>query len=305
MEIDGVIHKFRYVDRMTLPKTDGLVRQAISLIKTQEDFNNVPRILEGLQHANRQLNPTHLNKIIRKAVTAERLDVIIQTVRAAKRTGFKLDRAELINELLVAIQWRAIHHGFEKKRTQHALKQTEDLIALLEDNKSLHHSKEGALKRPFYQDPLVLAARLHMAAAYAVHHQGGKDKDGKVTKYAEELYFHWKKGGVLDLYSAEAYRDRSKVRYLLDRNNFLYHISPVLNGLNLAAQVVDAGLAMHLRDTADAVDTEVGDAFYSKERKQGGRGESMYNWIFNYEATKEAELKAQAEEAAEEAESTA
>ncbi|KAK3985511.1 hypothetical protein QBC44DRAFT_334919 [Cladorrhinum sp. PSN332] len=298
MEIDGVVHKFRYVDRMTLPNTQELVRQAIKLIKTGGDFNNVPKVLEGLVHANRDVDPTTFCKLIRKAMLADRLDVIINSVRAVKRTGFKLDRSEIINELLVAIQTRAIRHGFDKKWTEHALKQTQDIISLLESNADLHKTKEAALKHPFYQDPLVLAARLHMAAAFAVHHQDGKDVNGKVTKLAEELMFFWNEGkGVLDLYPEGAYTERNKMRYLLNRNNFLYHISPVLNGLSLAAQVVDAGLAMQLQNRADAVDAEIRDALQSKERKPGGRGEQMYNWIFNPEAPTEAELEAQAEEA--------
>ncbi|KAK4169328.1 hypothetical protein QBC43DRAFT_307461 [Cladorrhinum sp. PSN259] len=297
MEIDGVVHKFRYVDRMTLPRTHELLQQAVKLMKTRGDLDNVPKILEGLVHANRDVEPYTFNKLIRKALEADRLDVIINSVRAVKRTGFKLNRSEIINELLVAIQSRAIRSGFDKRRTEHALKQTQDIISLLESNEDLHKDKRGTKKHHFYQDPLVLAARLHMAAALAVHHQGGKDVSGKVTKLAEELMHFWKEGqGVLDLYPEAAYTERHRLRYLMDRNNFLYYISPVLNGLTLAAQVVDGGLAMQLQNRADAVDAEVRDALQSPKRKQGGRGEKMYNWIFNPEA-EQAEVEAEAEEA--------
>ncbi|KAK4460275.1 hypothetical protein QBC42DRAFT_272819 [Cladorrhinum samala] len=295
MEIDGVIHKFRYVDRMRLPVTMDLVRDAIKLIKTRGDFDNVPKVLEGLVHAHRRVDPWVFVYLIRKAEELDRLDVIVNSVKAVKRTGFKLSHAEIINEMLVAIQLRAIRARFDKKKTEHALKQTQNVVAALETDKELHHNRRGALDHAFFLDPLVLAARLHMAAALAVHHNGGKDVDRKVTEYASQLMYIWKEGkGVLDVYEGAQYRDRDKVRYLMDQNNFLWHVSPVLNGLNLAAQVVDPGLAMQLRNRADAVDAEIRDAWQSDKRKPGGRGEKMYNLIFNPE---EAQVAEEAEEA--------
>lgn len=290
MEIDGVIHKFRYVDRMHLPAAMDLVRDAVKLIKTRGDFDNVPKVLEGLLHAHRSVQPWVFAHLIRKAEELDRLDVIVNSVKAVKRTGFKLSHAEIINELLVAIQLRATRAGFDKKKTEHALKQTQNVVGTLESDKELHHDRRGALKHVFYLDPLVLAARLHMAAALAVHHNGGKDVDRKVTEYASQLMYIWKEGkGALDVYEGAEYQGRDKARYLMNQNNFLWHVSPVLNGLNLAAQVVDPGLAMQLRNRADAVDAEIRDAFQSDKRRPGGRGEKMYNWIFNPEEAQVAE----------------
>ncbi|KAL2021055.1 hypothetical protein VTK56DRAFT_7710 [Thermocarpiscus australiensis] len=297
LEIDGVVHKFRYVNRVTdLPNTHALVRDAIRAMKTSSDFHNLPMLLEGCERANRKLDETLYPKMIRRAAMANCLRVIIDCIRAVERTGFKLDTSEKINELLVWIQKRPIDSGWDKGATRAALKQTQLVLELLEGNES-HRPKKGSAGRfPFYRDPQVLAARLHMAAALAVHHQGAKDADGSVTKYAEELVRLWPEGkGLLDLQPDVAYGERSRMRYLLDRNMYLWYASPVLNGLTLAAQVVaDPGLAMQLQNRADAVDAEIRTALASEKLKKGGRGEYMYNKLFNPQ--EEAEEQATAEE---------
>jgi hypothetical protein len=289
MEIDGVVHKFRYVDRMTeMPNTRKALRRVFDCMKTPADFKNVPPLLEGCVRARRKVDPEMLTKLIRRASMHGGLQVIVDCVKAVGRTGFKLDTSEKINELLTWIQHPAIMSGFNKAKTQTALKQVQLILNILESEQIHWPSKESEGRFPFYRDPQMLAARLHMAAAMAVYHQEGKDENGKVTKYAQELVALWpENAGLLDLQPDESYQSKTKMQYLLDRNHYLWIASPVLNGLTLATQVVDPGLVMHLQNRADAVEAEVRAALDSDKLKRGGRGELMYNTLFNPQANAE------------------
>ncbi|KAK4156015.1 hypothetical protein C8A00DRAFT_31065 [Chaetomidium leptoderma] len=294
MEIDGVVHKFRHLNQMQdLPNTHGSWTSALALMKTLADFQNVQPLLEGCMRDRRRVSPDMHVKIIRRAALHDSLEVVMDCVRAVQRTGFKLDRSEIINELLVCLQWPAISSGWNAGKTKTALRQIQLVLDILESDKS-HMPKDitvGAFR--FYQDPQVLAARLHMAAARAVYHQDGKDVDGKVTKYAEEIVALWPEGnGLLDLQPDASYADRWKMKYLLHRNTYLWLASPVLNGLMLAAQVVDPGLAMQLQNRADMVDAEVKTALSAPERVKSGKAENMYQALFNPQAKEEVEEEA-------------
>jgi hypothetical protein len=300
MEIDGVVHKFRYRNKTAdVPSTTVTAHQAIALMTTPADFKNIPPLLEGFVRAGRKLSTDFYAKIIRKLAMNDCLNIVVSCIKGVDRTGFKLNQSELINMLLVYMQRPAITSGWNLSKTWTALKDVRLILNILESDNDHAPKATQAGAFPYYRDPQVLAARLHMAAARAVHHQGGKDEDGTVAKYAEELVTLWPEDtGLLDLQPDEAYKKHGNMRYLLHRDAFLFYAAPVLNGLTLAAQVVDPGLAMQLQNRADMVDAEVSTALAAPERKPGGRGEAMYNALFNPQAAQAEKEAAEVEEAA-------
>lgn len=285
LEIDGVVHKFYYVDKLTgYPNTRELVTRILNRMKKPSYIaNNLMPLLQGLKRAQRKLDLSLWPKIVRRAALAGSLDTVMTCAKQADKTGFRLSTSQTISELICYIQQPAIETNFKMRKVQSALKKIQTVLDLLEGEPDVHKPAPDADGRyPFYRDPQFLAARLHMAAALAVHHKGGKDRNGRVTKYAEELVKLWPEGaGLLDLQPELSYKQKERMAYLLDRNTYLWVASPILNGLNLAAQVVDPGLAMQLQNRADAVDAEVRAALASEERKKGGRGEVIYNKLFN------------------------
>ncbi|KAL1843788.1 hypothetical protein VTJ49DRAFT_7498 [Mycothermus thermophilus] len=285
MEIDGVIHRFRYVDIcQDLPSTTKTLSAAFKMMSTEDDFRNVRPLLEGARRAGRKLNNPLIGSLIRHAAEHDMLDVVLECAKAAEKTGIKLDRSEHISQLLAWIQWPAIRSGFPAEETKAALRRVCRVVDMLEEDEEVHRPEpatKGAF--PFYRDPQVLAMRLHMAAARAVYHRKGKDDpEGNLGKWATELMALWPEDkGLLDLQPDEAYRDKNKMEYMLDRSQYLWVASPVLHGLTLAAQVVDPALAMQLQNRADKVEEEVKVAFASDKLSTKGRGRAMYNALFN------------------------
>lgn len=290
MEIDGVVHKFRYRSRAAdLPSSKATVKEAFKLISTPADLHNIPPLLAGVVRAGHKLDLSMYSIFLRLAATHNQLQLIMDCIKTADRTGFKLNNSMIINELLVYLQQPAITSNWNEAKTKDALKQVRLILNILESDES-HFPKGNRVGAfPFYRDPQVLGSRLHMAAARAVYLKDGKDEDGQVAKYAQELVTLWPENtGLLGLQPDESYRKSGSMRYLLDRNAYLFYASPVLNGLTLAAQVVDPALAMQLQNRADAVEAEVQTALGSLEKKKG-RGISLYNALFNPEEQQEQE----------------
>ncbi|KAK0669659.1 hypothetical protein QBC41DRAFT_319352 [Cercophora samala] len=284
MEIDGVIHKFRYVDPLKdIPSAYKLVKQAVIRME-HEDFHNLHLLLKGYKRANRKLDQELTHKIIKKAWENGRLDAIIDCAKQVELTGFKLDTPLVLSELLVGLQTPAIESGFKAELLRKALKETEKVIDLLEfEGKGHQPSERSKTPRPFHHEPMFLGLRLNLAATLAVKHRDGQDVDGKVAQYAEQLVHFWPENtGILDLQPDAAYEDPLNVQYLLDRNNFLYHVSPVLHGLQMAAKVVDPGLSMKLQNRADALENEI-DQAYNWPGRVRPEGERMYQWMFDTE----------------------
>ncbi|EAQ89094.1 hypothetical protein CHGG_05713 [Chaetomium globosum CBS 148.51] len=56
MEIDGVVHKFRYRSRVRdLPSSRDTVREAFKLISTPADLHNIPPLLAGVVRGGTQI----------------------------------------------------------------------------------------------------------------------------------------------------------------------------------------------------------------------------------------------------------
>ncbi len=283
-----MVHKFGYISkRRDLPSTTETWRSALSLMKTPADIQNIATLLEGCARAHIKVPESMRSKIIRTAAKNNNLQVVVECVKAPKRTGFKLNTPELVNELLISIQLPAINSGWDEAKTKAALKQTTLILNVLEGES--HRPRLSAKGRfPLYRDPSSLAARLHLAAARAVHHQDGKDVDGKVAEYARELLKVWPEGqGLLSVYGPEAYQHREQARYLMESNNFLWFASPVLSALNMAAKVVSNGdLAQQLQQRAQTVEGEVKRALAESATKPrtlpnpDKRGEALYRTLF-------------------------
>lgn len=285
MEIDENVLKFYYTNIYELPNTREVVFQAIDKMKTTEDWENLPRLLEGVcVHAGRKLRFYDYPKMVRKAGMHGCIGIIFACVRQAKRTGFKLSSSETVNELLLWVQKEAVESGWDQTATESSLAWTDRVIETLEDEKHQPKRRRGEkdLKAyPLFRDPQVLAARLHLAAALAAKHHGGEDVGGRVAKYAKELVSLWPEGkGLMELHSPEAYEERKELRYLQNPNEFLWYAAPILNGLKMAAEVVEPVLAEQLRQRSMPLEKEVEAAWADEKRIPARRGEDMYIKLF-------------------------
>ncbi|KAK3375470.1 hypothetical protein B0H63DRAFT_399789 [Podospora didyma] len=263
LEIDGEVVKFGFQDRFELPNTWKVFQDIYKNMNTKVDFDNLRPALEGLKKAHRHLPHHAYTKLIAKAYHIDALDTILDCVRAVKKTHFKLDHHEKVATLLTAIQTIAVQSGWKKAELEKALKRTQSILDALEAEpvhkpSAKQNSEKWAF--PLYRDPLILSSRLHMAAALAAKHNGGKDVDGVVAKYAQELLSLWpQSAGLGDMYPASGLQNEAYVKYLVDphSNRTLWVLANVQSGLKLAAQVAEPTLAKELLNRTDAIEKDV------------------------------------------------
>ncbi|KAL8381687.1 hypothetical protein RB595_005800 [Gaeumannomyces hyphopodioides] len=115
--IDGEVHKFYYTNRHTdLSEVRKTTIQATKLMKTDEDWANLSRLLTGLHHKAKIQWWRHgkgdFPRLARRAGSQDRIFAIIECARQVADTGFKLDDPELVAEIMYWVQWKAFA-GFE------------------------------------------------------------------------------------------------------------------------------------------------------------------------------------------------
>lgn len=301
MEIDGEKLRFYFTDKVrAVPSTKKSLYEIIDLMKTPDDWAILPRLLEGLcVQAGRKLRYDQYGKMIRRAAMAGCIHTILTCAREVKRTDFRLDSQELANDLMINIQVEAILSDWDAAETAKALQRTERVLDMLEEEDhqpaSRKKAEEAAARTyPLYKDPLILGARLHMAAAMAVKHEGGVDIDGKVAKYAREIVALWPEGrGVAELYGEEDLKADPSLQHLRHDTQIVFTVAPLLHGFRLAAQVVDPELARQLESRAATLEQELSGALARQPLREGGRTRQVYLKLYPGQTPPRAEQTAE------------
>ncbi|CAK7203446.1 hypothetical protein SEUCBS139899_006180 [Sporothrix eucalyptigena] len=313
LEVDGEILRFNHMDRFRdVPNARAAARDAVGRMTTRADFENLPRLLEGLHRSNRRLRPADYARIARRAGERGCIFAVIESARQVQRTGFRLESSETVAEILTHVQMKAVDSAWDEAETRQALVWAELVVDLLQDPShgrrpptyqpgAAGAAAEGSTAAvaatppppppafPLSRDPQVLAARLHLAAVVADKF-GGADTDGKVSRYATELVQLWPAGGkgLRALHPQATYADRrGEMHYLDESNKFLGVAAPLLHGLDTAIRVLggsqgdSAALAGELQSRRDALAAEVHTA---RAAAPDRRGAAIYKKLFESEA---------------------
>lgn len=292
IEIDGKRIKFRYLDykKGEVPTTRKIFFQALDNMKTKEDWQNLPKLLEALQHnARRKFEVSDWPKIVRKAGMSGNLGPIIEAVKKPERTGFKLDMSEKVQEIMSLIVWEAAEAGWSISSLNTALKSAERILEIMEgEGHELHTSdkeRTELIKERFSlrRDPQILATPLFLTAMLAVKH-GKTEHTDKMRRYAQVIVSLWPEGkGLLELHPHEAYVDVEGTAYLMEKNKFVLVASPILKGFDLAMEGLDSdldsALASQLKLRRDPLAAEVRGALEADDMKKG-RGKYLHDKCF-------------------------
>ncbi|GAB7360592.1 hypothetical protein MBLNU230_g0474t1 [Neophaeotheca triangularis] len=178
----------QWIDRRTeVPNRLKLLHTAIDQMSETggEAWNNLPGLLMGLKQCNSPPKPHVVEKIVRRAIQADRIGVLILCLQQSEKIGFVLSQPEVLNQMIQGLHDRAQRCQWSKSATARSLKQAQTIASLLES--SVHGM--GRYLRPDdpRRAPEVVAVFLELAAVYSLKHQGASDVDGKVRAYTERL----------------------------------------------------------------------------------------------------------------------
>ncbi|KAH8156451.1 hypothetical protein CIB48_g11795 [Xylaria polymorpha] len=285
MEIDGEVLKFRHQNVMTdIPDTRQSVIKALNLFEAPADFANLQPLLEGIANAGRKLKPSFYVSILRIVAYKGHIYQIIDCARSVRRTGYKLDTSEKVNEVLHFVQMKARDADWDEAQTRQALNWAEMVIDMLHDeaHQPKRDQSEPVLpgELPLNRDPMVLAAPLHLAAVLVARHGAGEDVLDKVNKLARDVVALWPEGKKLkEVQPPELYDDFEKMGYLLRPTKFITIATPLLHGLETAIEVVEPELAAQLRTRRDTLAAEIQEARETTDSIV--RGEEVYKKFYD------------------------
>ncbi|KAK7717634.1 hypothetical protein SLS64_003129 [Diaporthe eres] len=306
IEIDGKRLRFKYLDyrKGEVPNTRKIFFQALDKMKTKDDWQKLPKLLEALQHnARRKFEVSDWPKIVRKAGMSGNLGPVIEAVKRPERTGFKLDMSEKVQEIMSLIVWEAAEAGWSVSSLNTALRSAERILEVLDGEGHEPHTRDKARAElikerfPLRRDPQVLATPLFLTAMLAVKHGKAEHAD-KMRRYAQVIVSLWPEGkGLLELHPHEAYVDVEGTAYLMEKNKFVLAASPILKGFDLAMEGLSSDLASQIKLRRDPLAAEVRGALEADDMKKG-RGKYLYEKCFVEPSEAQKEAQAEAAQAA-------
>ncbi|KAG4428202.1 hypothetical protein IFR05_016316 [Cadophora sp. M221] len=159
------------------------LQRATKLMKEKRDWDNLPNLLRGLKTVGFRLGQFPPEALVRRAGSAGRQDVVLECLRRADETGLTLTDPSVVVQVFFWIQQKAMASLWDAEETKKALHWAEMVKEMMEDPK--HQAPES--RRSVAEPHEINGILLELAAVRAVKHQGGKDGEGKVKKYALEL----------------------------------------------------------------------------------------------------------------------
>ena len=168
-----------------IPSRWQSIKSIVNLSKTQDDWENVLRIMEGFQNASAPMKTQWKQFIVRRMSIAGQHHLILKAVQKASDTGLRLSDVALANTVFQTIHWKALESEWNPKETKKALDLAEELVELLEDDR--HLGKKDVSIGDIRASPYTIAIPLEMAAVRAKRHTDVQDTDGKVSLYASRF----------------------------------------------------------------------------------------------------------------------
>ena len=211
----------RHMDPQKRPKSSE-IPQIISLMKTKEDWDNLIPFLAGLRLSRRELKPQRWQWLIRKAGEADRLGLILECAKQAKRTGLHLKDIDIVQTVFFQLHSAAKRAQFRNPVLSKVLGFAKQFVELMETPEHVVHDGQLDPKRR----PFVIGVLLELSAARVMNEQDGNDKMGEALSYAHRLCATWELGDYTTSTENWVFADR------LLRENI-----PVANALQLATQM--------------------------------------------------------------------
>lgn len=181
--------QLQWMDRHTeIPNRKVLIRQALSLMEQSGDrkaWSNLPSMLVGLTHIGVKLDEKMMDMIVRKAVLAGRLDIIIQCLEQSRFTGMTLKREEVLRNVIWGLHGHAQKAGWSESAVRKGLAEARQLALMLEAEE--HGTGKVLTSDDPRQRPEIIGVFLELAAVNAYKHQDKTDQGGVLAAYATRL----------------------------------------------------------------------------------------------------------------------
>ncbi|KAM0723368.1 hypothetical protein Q7P37_000354 [Cladosporium fusiforme] len=252
-----------------IPKRQTLIRQALNLMEQsgsdRKAWSNLPGMLVGLTHCGCTPDFKTMEMIVRKAVNAGRVDVILQCLEQSRFTGMTLKRKEVLRNVVWGLHSQAQRDDWSESALRKGLAEARQLSLMLEAEE--HGSGKVLARDDPRQRPEIIGVFLELAAANAYKFHDKQDKGGVVSAYVSRLLSC----------IGEKSQPKSFAPPTVGPVYEMLHGVPIWHGLKLAIQVLGNKTPMAAQANQIVADYEAGltnlaQAIEAQAPKEGSYG---------------------------------
>lgn len=212
----------------------------MSQMKTKEDWQILPKVMQALNHA-RKIDPATWAMLIRKAGEDRSMGAVFDMARRPADHGLKLDSHEKAQKFMTGVVRGVAAAGWTEHAAARGLRDAERVLVLLNDE--AHRPRSGHWVR-MSRDPAFLAVAMTMAAVLARTHVKAAQYGPRLGEYIDVLLATWPEdAGLLSVYPDAEYLKGGGVHYLMQKSQCLVALAPIIKGFELAQHAVGSGPA--------------------------------------------------------------
>jgi hypothetical protein len=151
--------------------------------ETAADWENVVRMLEGMQNAGIKVKKAWQEMVVRQLNLHGMQHLVLKAIQRPKATGVRLSNWGVLLQVLRSVHDKAALADWEKEETAKALRLARQVVELMEDEEHCGGQSRGELKSEgdFRGKPVVVALPTELAAVLAEKHSGDKEKVKKMV----------------------------------------------------------------------------------------------------------------------------
>lgn len=287
LEIDDLKVRFKHLDGCggAVPGARKMLWTAVEQMKTKEDWQILPKLMQALSHA-RSLKDDTWTMLIRRAGKTRNLGPIFDLAKRPLDDGLRLDTHEKVQKFLSGIVHEVAAAGWTRPAATRGLRYAEKVFYLLNDED--HKPKSGSF-RNMSKDPAFLATPMTMAAVLVQQHGLAAEYNDSLQRYVKAVLRYWPADtGILTLYPSGEYVEGGGLKYLMYESQFLTLASPIVKGFELVEQCVAPDVAAQVASRRAAVAEEIASSLQRLRQMEenGGRkfeshaGSEMYKLCF-------------------------
>jgi hypothetical protein len=165
-----------HLDRNRQPRRWQTFRDVIAQSETREDWENVVRIMEGLENAGIKLGADKQAMVVRRLNLNGMHHIILKALQRAKATGLHMRDWKLLRQVLRAPYDKAALSDWDEEETAKALRFAKQAVELLEDEE---HCAGQPEEQDFRGNPVVIAVPTALTAILAHKHDSGNVQEVK------------------------------------------------------------------------------------------------------------------------------
>ncbi|RDA82433.1 hypothetical protein CP532_2403 [Ophiocordyceps camponoti-leonardi (nom. inval.)] len=260
IEVEDKQYRFPPLDReKDVPNVNVAFQDAVGMMKTRRDWDNLPTLLAGYRKAHAQLSYKTIGRMCREAAYTGNIQAVIECVKQWQETGLTLSTWELIHRTFVANNAKIYVNSGDKQAAEQAYAQVQVLFDLLHRPEHTVDGSGSRSKPPF--SPLCRGMHLYaLCSAIKAKQLDGKDVEKDMNSLREELNLFtplWNEAAISDINSIPEAQianpsEDAKRRKQVGVNGYVYlqMMLQVARGCEMAVEFVgdDARYLNRVRD---------------------------------------------------------